>query len=215
MKHLDLGPDYESMNRLFECVEGSFLLSVDTESMLDSSVPGEMKHLGADLYVPINMQAFDIPVEEVRGVVIAGIEVNFVSDIQDFEVSTLVLTARNDEQWVRRRISIDGKAMRSIPIEKYKRRVIETWMLRDMGRGETPRWRVWNTVLRQYGAECHSRGANLSDLMTVARIYVSARYGDKDAHEAVAHAFKVSKSTAGRWIKKARDIGYLENIPVY
>ena len=200
------------MNRLHDCTEGAFHMMVDTESTLDPSIPGQMRHLGADLYVPTNMQAFNIPVEEVRGLVIAGIEVDYASEKEGFKVSTLILASRDDERDTRRRSDIDGKAMRGIPIEKYKRRVIETWILQDLGKGKTPRWNIWNTGLRPYEHIFHSRGADLSDLQEVARIYVAARYGDKDAHEAVAQAFQVSKSTAGRWVKKARDMGFIDRI---
>lgn len=210
----DLGPGYIRTEELYEWAEGTFSMIVDTDIELSQRSTAQMKHIGADLYVPHNIQAFNISVKEAPGLVIAGIELNYSPRDNDFIVSSLILTTEKTEKPGRKILAIDGGALKSIPIERYKRKVIECWVLRDRGEKKRPRWRVWNGGDRRpwESPELHSRGGNIFDLQTTARIYAAARYGDKDSHEAVAENFGISKSTAGRWIKKARDAGYIDRI---
>ena len=215
MQSMNLGPDKYRSDELRARIGGTFHMFVDTDSELDPSIPYQMKHLGADLYVPYNMRAFNIAVKEVRGLVIAVIEVDYAPQIRDFVVSKLFLGMRGYAENDEKPLGIDGEIMRRFPIERYKRRVIQNWILQDLGTKRTPRWWLWESAMRWSDPRQHSRGGGLFDLERTARIYVAARYGDRDAHEAVADAFGISKSTAGRWIKKARDIGYIDNIPVY
>ncbi|TPF92575.1 hypothetical protein BW14_08530 [Bifidobacterium sp. UTBIF-68] len=214
MKNMKLGPDLFRSNELRAHIDGVFHMLVDTDSELNPSVPGQMKHLGADLYVPYNMQAFSIAVKEVPGLVIACIEVDYVPQLRDFVVSKFFLGVSENTTNEAKPFDIDGETMRRFPIERYKRRVIQNWILQDLGMNRTPRWWLWESAMRWSDPMRHVRGAGLLDLERTARIYVAARYGDRDAHEAVADAFGISKSTAGRWIKKARDMGYIDNISV-
>ncbi|MBW3090012.1 helix-turn-helix domain-containing protein [Bifidobacterium miconisargentati] len=214
---MNLGPGYEHREWLFDRIEGFSVRGVlDTESKLDPAVPNQMKHLGADLYVPCNMQAFDIVVEEVPGLRIAAIEVNYLAGKDDFVISKLVLdgspTNGNVSQSGKGPIDIDGGTLTRLPLERYKRKVISSWVLQDGGPEDEPRWHSWDNGAYLYGGASHSRGGDEWDLKKVARVYVSSRYGNADAHEMVAKALGVSKSTAGRWIKKARDAGYIERI---
>lgn len=215
MKNVNLGPDKYRGDELHARIGGVFHMSLDTGSELDPNIPYQMKHLGANLYVPYNMQAFNIAVKEVPGLVIAGIEVDYAPRIRDFVVSKLFLRVSGDVTTEEKPLSIDGEIMRGFPIERYKRRVIQNWILQDLGTKRTPRWWLWESAMGWDRPMRHSRGGGLFDLERTARIYVAARYGDRDAHEAVADAFGISKSTAGRWIKKARDAGYIAYIPVY
>ncbi|MBT1170675.1 helix-turn-helix domain-containing protein [Bifidobacterium sp. SO4] len=214
---MNLGPGYERREWLFNRIEGFGIRGVlDTESKLDPAAPNQMKHLGADLYVPCNMQAFDIAVDEVKGLVIKAIEVNYLPGKDDFVISKLVLDGSAEKQDASKRgndpIDIDGGVLTKLALERYKRKVISSWILQDGGPTDEPRWHAWNNESYMYGGASHSRGGDEWDLMKVARVYVSSRYGNADAHEMVAKALGVSKSTAGRWIKKARDAGYIDRI---
>lgn len=182
---------------------------LDTGSTLDPDEPGQMRHIGADLWVPTSMAAFNLPVESASGLVIESITVAYALDADDFVVSHLAFGAVDDGHDP---AGIDGLALRQVPVERLKRRVIGKWILRDRGpepEDGGPRWESWRGVGQPRASR---RGASRLDLIYTARVYCAARYGEGDAHEAVARAFSISKATAGRWIAKARAEGFMEGI---
>ena len=217
MKSLIIGPNAMRRAKLQETITG-IAPNLDTDinlGGLDPSDGNRLHHIGADLYVPTNMQAFNIRVNEsMMPLTIAAIEVNYDYKADDFIVSQLFVN--NVMFGKTSSVDIDGIVLRQIPVEKYKRMVISSWILRDGGYNElenTRRWMSWAYQV-QGGRFTRSsrRGANVIDLLYTARIYVAARYGDGDAHETVAKLMGISKATAGRWINKAREAGYIDHI---
>lgn len=182
-------------DRIANCPDG-----VDTASTLDPDDPDQMVHIGADLWVPTTMTAFGLHADGGDGPAIEAIEVDYDAANGDFDVAHLLLGG------------VNGTMLRQLPLERLKRRVIGMWILRDRGDDQEdggPRWESWRGVTTPRASR---RGASRLDLVYTARVYCAARYGEGDAHEAVARAFSISKATAGRWIAKARAEGLMDGI---
>lgn len=215
MKSLIIGPDAARRARLNEAIAG-IAPNLDTDIDLTGVDPRDgtrLHHIGADLYVPINMQAFNIPVVETGGrLTIAAIEIQYIGKTDDFVVTHLFVT---DNVLGAIPADIDSMMLRQIPVDKYKRMVISSWILRDCGENGTgvPRWMSWayQSKSGQF-RRANLRGATTIDLLYTARIYVAARYGDGDAREMMCSMLGVSRSTAGRWVVKARELGYIDHI---
>lgn len=154
----------------------------------------ELINIGADLFVPQEFNEDNITIHEEPNIIYSVRIVHSTTD-NEFHITSLTVATR------------DGNPLpaenRILYATIKKKAISKNIYILDRQKGLIPYYPV--NIPRS-----HKRGATTVDLLYTSRIYVASKVGGGDAHEAVANRLGISKATAGRWVSKARELGYID-----
>ena len=170
-------------------------LSVSRKSAaITASVEGGMVDVGHGLSVPQGIHATYAGGDDYP----ADLEVDLVLDGRRYVVD--VLTIRRQEGGV----SVTGEHLRKIPVQEIVLSLVSDLLSTILGGTESAK------ITRKEIKAAVEAGPTDQTLDLVARIYVFAELAGEPPAKSVRETLDIPTSTAGYWIRRAKDRGLLD-----
>ncbi len=152
-------------------------------------------HVGSDIWAPprITVEVVDVP----------DVAVDLTAELRldggRYEVEELRIRRREGG------MAVTGEVIRSIPVQSLVRGAVANLTELRTGAFRRP---VALTI--EDGAKLAAAGPTDETLRWVARLYLMAQLASEAPAKAVKEALDIPSSTAGLWIRRSKDRGYMD-----